>query len=209
MPATILNGTARRLRIPAVVPYTRVVGLHFNEAKATQAAACFLRLRGGKMSYIKLIKLLYLLDREALLRWGRTVTTDRHVSMDKGPVVSQIYDLIREEQPPGSFGGYWRAYISAPQDWEVRLLSDPPGDELSRAEESLIEEIYRIHGTKSRWELVRYCHDLPEWRDPEGSALPISYTDILRAGAKPEDEIAAIDEELRNLAAVEAITRHC
>ncbi len=94
------------------------------------------------MSYIKLIKLLYLLDREALLRWGRTVTTDRPVSMDKGPAVSQIYDLIREEQPPGSFGAYWRAHISVPQDWEVCLLSDPPADELSRAEESLIEEIH-------------------------------------------------------------------
>jgi uncharacterized phage-associated protein len=46
------------------------------------------------MAYIKLIKLLYLADREALLRWGRPITTDRHVSMPKGPVVSQIYDLI-------------------------------------------------------------------------------------------------------------------
>jgi len=40
--------------------------LRFDEAKATQAATLFLKLRGGRMHYIKLIKLLYLLDREAL-----------------------------------------------------------------------------------------------------------------------------------------------
>ncbi len=76
--------------------------LRFNERRATEAAAKFLKLRGGRMSYLKLIKLLYLLDREALLRWGRPVTTDRYVSMDNGPVVSRIYDLIREEPAPGT-----------------------------------------------------------------------------------------------------------
>jgi hypothetical protein len=58
------------------------------------------------MSYLKLIKLLYIVDREALLRWGRPVTTDRHVSMPKGPVVSQIYDLIVGGNPPGT-QTYW------------------------------------------------------------------------------------------------------
>ena len=59
----------------------------FNERRATEAAARFLKLRGGRMSYLKLIKLIYFLDREALLRWGRPVTGDRYVSMDNGPVV--------------------------------------------------------------------------------------------------------------------------
>lgn len=111
------------------------VRLRFNEAKATQAAARFLKLRGGRMSYMKLIKLLYLLDREALLRWGRTVTTDRHVSMPQGPVVSQICDLIREERPPG-LESFWRAHISEPRNWEVELLDRGDLPDLRR-EESL------------------------------------------------------------------------
>jgi hypothetical protein len=36
------------------------VNLPFNERKATEAAAYLLKLRGGRMSYMKLIKLLYL-----------------------------------------------------------------------------------------------------------------------------------------------------
>lgn len=64
--------------------------LRFNDRKATQAAALLLQLRGGKMSYMKLIKLLYLADREALLQWGRPITTDRYVSMNRDPVLSRI-----------------------------------------------------------------------------------------------------------------------
>src|ERR1700687_4607723 len=98
--------------------------LRFNERRATEAAARFLTLRGGRMSYLKLIKMLYFLDRAALLRWGRPVTPARYVSRDNGPVVSRIYDLIREEAAPGT-DSIWRHYISAPQEWEVALLADP------------------------------------------------------------------------------------
>ena len=156
------------------------------------------------MSYLKLIKLLYLLDRETLLRWGRPVTTDRYVSMDNGPVVSRIYDLIREERAPGT-DPIWRHYISAPQEWEVALLADLETDELSRAEEALIDEIYAAYGKMTRWDLVRVSHDLPEWQDPNGSAIPIQYRDILRAGNKTETEVAAVEAELESLAATEAM----
>ncbi len=178
--------------------------LRFNERRATEAAVRFLRLRGGRMSYLKLIKLLYLLDREALLRWGRPVTTDRYVSMDNGPVVSRIYDLIREEPAPGT-DPIWRHYISAPQQWEVTLLAEPEPSELSRAEEALIDEIYATYGAMTRWDLVRVSHELPEWQDPNGSALPIQYRDILRAGNKTEAEVAAIEADLESFAAAEAM----
>lgn len=181
-----------------------MVVLHFNERRATEAAARFLTLRGGRMSYLKLIKLLYLLDREALLRWGRPVTTDRYVSMDNGPVVSRIYNLIREEPAPGT-DTIWRHYISVPNNYEVSLIAALETDELSPAEESLIEEVYAKFGALSRWELVDLTHELAEWQDPRGSAIPIEYRDILRAGNKTEGEIAAIEAELEALVAVEAM----
>src|SRR5580692_4396077 len=112
--------------------------LRFNERRATEAAARFLSLRGGRMSYPKLIKMLYFLDREALLRWGRPVTTDRYVSMDNGPVVSRIYDLIREEAAPGT-NSFWRRYVSAPLGWEVALIAEPVPSEISPAEGALID----------------------------------------------------------------------
>ena len=179
--------------------------LRFNEAKATQAAARLLGLRGGRMSYLKLIKLLYLADRAALLKWGRPLTTDRHVSMPKGPVVSQIYDLITGDVQPG-FETYWHQHISAPENFEVTLRRDPGDEELSAAEETLLDEIYAQHGRRSRWELVDYTHDLPEWEDPNGSSLQISIRDILKAGNKTEAEIAALESELESIAVLQSLT---
>jgi len=176
----------------------------FNEAKATQAAARFLRLRGGTMSCIKLVKLLYLADREALIRWGRPITTDCFVSTDDGPVVSRIYDLIRNEPSPNSVT-IWGKFISAPEVYEVRLLCDPGSSELSPAEGQLIDEVFGQYGHKSRWAIVYYTYGLPEWTNPDGAALPIDYRDILRAADKTEAEIAATEEELESLALAERV----
>jgi len=178
--------------------------LLFNEAKATQAAARLLTLRGGTMSYVKLIKLLYLADRDALIRWGRPITADRYVSMDNGPVLSRIYDLIRDEPPPNSFR-MWRKFISDPEDYEVRLLGDPGSGELSRPEQELIDEVFAQHGRQNRWTVVNYTRSLPEWTHPDGGALPIEYRDILRAGHKTEEEISAVEEALESAALVERI----
>lgn len=157
------------------------------------------------MSYLKLIKLLYLADREALLRWGRPVSTDRFVSMDRGPVLSRVLDLITGDVPPGP-RGVWNEYVSAPFDFEVRLVvAEPQSDELSVAEEKLIREIFEKYGKMSRWSLVDLTHSLPEWEDPQGSAIPIEVRDILRAGGKTELEITAIEAELESVAAAETL----
>jgi uncharacterized phage-associated protein len=168
--------------------------LRFNEAKATQVAALLLQLRGTRrMKYLKLLKLMYLIDREALSLWGRPVSTDRHVSMDKGPVLSRVYNLITEEQCQS---GFWSEHISHAPDFDVELTVDPGFDELSRAEEDLVKEIFSAHGHKNRWRLVDEVHHLPEWQDPHGSMLPISIRDILKAVGKTPADIAAIEQEI-------------
>lgn len=171
--------------------------LRFDQSKATQAAAYLLRLRGGQMHYIKLIKLLYLTDREALLRWGVTVTTDRHVSMDNGPVTSRILSLITEDRSKP----VWSEYISAPMgDYEVQLLKEAPTDKLSRAEEELLNQIFQTYGYRNRWDLIEnVMHKLPEWRDPHGSSIPIHIRDILLAAGEDEDAIRAVMRELHSI----------
>ena len=110
--------------------------LRFNERKATQAAARLLKLRGAQMSYMKLIKLLYLADRTALLRWGRPITTDSYVSVERGPVLSRVLDLATDEEVPGQHS-VWAEHITEPEHYSVRLRKDPGADELSAAEDQL------------------------------------------------------------------------
>jgi uncharacterized phage-associated protein len=179
-------------------------GLRFNERKATQAAAQLLGLRGGRMSYMKLIKLLYLADREAILTWGRPVTTDRYVSMDRGPVLSRVLDLATDGGLPGETS-VWSESIAEPSHYEVELKQSPGDDELSRAETKLLAKVFEEHGQRSRWDLVEFTHTLPEWKDPHGSAIPIHYSDILKAGGKTDLEISAIEDELAELAEADAL----
>ena len=174
--------------------------LHFNEAKAAAVAALILKLRGGTMHYIKLVKLMYLVDRSALLRWGTIVTTDHHVSMDQGPVGSSVLDLITKDVPKP----IWSHYISDPfGEDEIRLSREGSTEKLSRAEEKLIREIYDQFGYMDRWKLVKYTHDLPEYKDPHGTSIPIHPREILRAEGESEEEIKVTLRELRIADAVE------
>jgi uncharacterized phage-associated protein len=175
----------------------------FNQEKATATAAFFLKLRGSRMSYLKLIKLLYLADREALYRWGFSITTDSYVSMDHGPVVSNIYNLITIDERMKPF---WSTYISPPLgEYEVELkTTEIPENQLSRAEEKLLLEIFGTYGTWNRWHLRDFTHTLPEWRDPHGSSVPIEISDILRAQGSTADEIKELTADMR---AVEAVDR--
>ena len=172
--------------------------MQFNELKATQAAAHLLRLRGGRMSYMKLIKLLYLADRASLIKRGRPISTDRFVSMDRGPVLSRILDLATDGDIPGS-PQIWAVHISEPSNYSVTLAQDPGRDELSDMDLSILNAVFAEHGRKTRWELVDFCHTLPEWQNPNGGAIPIQVRDILRSEGKTELEASAVEAELSAL----------
>ncbi len=149
------------------------------------------------MSHLKLMKLLYLAEREALLRWRRPIVFDSYVSMDKGPVLSQTLNLLHGEIETA---GIWNKFITPPTNNEVSLLSDPGNECLSKAEETLINEIFSKYGTLDRWGICKLTHDLPEWEDPQGSSIPIEYTDILQGEGKTKIEIASILAEIENIA---------
>src|SRR5438876_12443906 len=114
--------------------------LKFREDRTTQAAARLLKRRGGRMPYLSLIKLLYLADRKALLELGRPISYDLFVSMPHGPVLSRTLDLITGEPDPKD-PSYWRKYISGPENYHVRLLSEAPNDRLSTAEETILDRV--------------------------------------------------------------------
>lgn len=168
----------------------------FREDKAAQAAALFLKLRGGIMSHLKLMKLLYLAEREALIRWRRPIIFDSYVSMDKGPVLSQTLNLLHGESEKS---GIWSETITSPTNNEVSLIRNPGTDSLSEAEETLIEEIFRKYGNMGRWEICDMTHELPEWVDPQGSSIPIDYKDILKGAGKTDIEIKSIISEIENI----------
>lgn len=179
--------------------------LPFNERKTTQAAARFLKLAGGRMNYMKLIKLLYLADRGAFLGWGRPISGDKYFLMKLGPVLSEVHDLITEVPCPNDKVS-WTAYISPPSNHEVELKAEPGNDELSKAEERLIDEIFSAYGQYEPFDLVDLLHKtLPEWKEVKSGRIPLEYREILQAAGTPAEEIDEIESELDNLRLIESV----
>ena len=176
----------------------------FREHKAADLAFRLLEKHSGKMSYLKLVKLMYIVERESLLRWGRSVTYDRFVSMPHGPVLSRTLDLITEEAPPDELSVF-NQHISQPNDYKVGLREPFPMENstLSPAEIDLIDDVYGQYGHLGRWNLVEITHSFPEWEDPQGSSTDISIRSILERNGKTEPEADAILSELNALALAE------
>lgn len=163
-----------------------IMNFNFNERRSTQAAAFLIRRNGNKLNYMKLIKLLYLVDREALIKWQQPITGDKYYSLPLGPVVSKILDKISSGPNPKS-PDYWSSIIQIAQNdsYSVTTIDEPEYDELSKREIRLLEGLDDKFKAYSQWDMVTYCHNnLPEWEDPNGSSDQITIEDILKTSIK-------------------------
>jgi uncharacterized phage-associated protein len=167
----------------------------FNSRKTTQAASYLLKRSRGTMSKGFLIKMLYLADRELLLRRGHPLTGDQPVSMKNGPVLTTTYDLTK--------GGalehraYWQEHITnAPCGYTyVSLIKESGTDCLSKSELEVLNQVFEKFHNFSWKQLVDYCHSLPEWEDPGESSFSIDFKKILTALGKDAEEIAEIENQ--------------
>ena len=159
----------------------------FDERKAAQAASLLLERHDGRMPYIKLIKLLYLADREALIETGLPITGDRFVSMKYGPVLSHVLDLIKEPNPAED--SVWHSYI-AREGYDAVLVGPPASDQLSEYDEDVLRSIFDSCGHEKWPDVVTRTHALPEWTDPGGSVSQIEPEDILRFAGFSDEEVA-------------------
>ncbi len=162
----------------------------FSEEKVTHMASYLLIKRGGRMSYMKLLKLLYLAEREGLVKWGETMSGDKFVSMPRGPVMSSTYDLMQNRST------VWNNFIKSEANHEVSIKNnvlEDDLDELSIAEIKILDSIFEQFGKMGRWDLVEYTHNkCKEWQDPDGSSFPINPSDILLAKGLSEEQASVL-----------------
>lgn len=177
----------------------------FNERKAAQCAAYLLQQAPQqRMSHLKLMKLLYLAEREAIGRFGLPMIGDRLVSMPHGPVLSMTLNLMDgdvESQPGG-----WEDWISDKENHEValrRAVQPQDLDALSPADLEVLDEVWRRFGALDKWALRDWTHQhCAEWQDPHGSSLPITYASLAQALGYDKEQAQALAQhidEQRNL----------
>ncbi len=174
----------------------------YSENKTAQMAGYLLKKRGGRMAYIKLMKLLYLADREYLISYGNSMTGDKAVSMDNGPVLSKTYDLLKSGSPKDT--SPWAQWIEGESNFEVSVKKpvhsldfEDTFDELSKADIKILDKIFAEFGHCKRFELCELTHKIcPEWQDPHGSSIPINPKSIFMAGGKSKDEADMLFERM-------------
>jgi uncharacterized phage-associated protein len=158
----------------------------FNARKAMQAAAALLRSEETKQtSYLRLLKLLYIADRESMRETGRPITGDRVLAMDHGPVLEGVYDLI---QGTGYHLPTWARHFQI-SGYHVKLAKDPGVGMLSKYELRKLHEIGERYATKSDWDIVEDTHRFAEWKKNyvENTATRIPVEHILEAVGRGAD----------------------
>jgi uncharacterized phage-associated protein len=153
----------------------------FNVKKAAQVAAFFALRQGGQIHVLKLVKLIYLTDREFMRRYDVPIIGDKLVSMDHGPVNSLTLNYVNgtAESPD------WDAFMSDRAGHMVGVvrgdLNDDLLDELSDAEIRVLGDVWNEFGHMDRFEIRDYTHrHCPEWDDPHGSSTPIRYAHVFK-----------------------------
>jgi uncharacterized phage-associated protein len=162
-------------------------GLKFE--KTVQAVACLLRLEpSSEMSYMRLLKLLYIADRESLGETGAPITGDSVVAMKRGPVLSETYDLIKSEHLRYA---EWEAFFRI-VGYRIEMVKDPGIGKLCRYEIEKLKEVSERYRSCDEWDMVNETHEFPEWKknDPGDSVRPIPLRDILRAVGRENDREA-------------------
>jgi uncharacterized phage-associated protein len=183
----------------------------FDHKIATATAIYFLRSAGGELNDLQLMKLLYLAEREALRKLGVPIIAAQYTSMRNGPVLVEVYDMMRGEKiDPHWFGHIEFVPYDGTKSNHCVLRSDDlqPEDHLSAAELEILADVWAKVGQKSKWELVDLTHQFPEWDSSvQGANSPgskrIALEDVLVKGLKMPAEKA--DETIRALAYYRAL----
>jgi uncharacterized phage-associated protein len=174
----------------------------YNPRKSAQVAAYFALRSGGQVNILKLIKLIYLAEREYISRYDFPMLFDRLVSMRNGPVMSETLNFVNGE----SEAVEWSEFVSDRENHGVGIVNGDLQvgdlDEFSDADVEVLNLIWDQFGHMSRWELVDYTHkNCPEWEDPGDSSSLIPYERLLRyLGRDNAEHIASEISAMRLMA---------
>lgn len=159
-------------------------------ARMIQASGILLRLENDRMDRVRLLKLLYIADREALAETGKPIVGGRLVAMKNGPLHSEVYDLVKSEHE-----GYeeWNRFFRN-DGHVVTCLSDPGRLQLSPYEIDKLTDVSERHVGRDTWAVAEVTHQFPEWQrfHRPGTSCTIPLEALLA-------ELGFTDEEVREV----------
>lgn len=142
--------------------------------KAIQSIAHIVRAHDGEIDKAKLMKLLYIADRDCFLKHERPITGDVQVAMPHGPLPSRCLDLVN-----GQYEQWIHPLLDhfVCENYMIRLNRDPGASRLDDADTDVLNETMKQYGHIHTWSLVRLTHEFPEYKAvyQEGTSTVIPY----------------------------------
>lgn len=159
------------------------------ERQAAQMAVAFIRRANAPIGKLRLVKLMYLAEREAMRRFLLPIVEDRVCAMQKGMALSETWRLARGRSSPMSTGDWGGHIVRTDRGLNVRKgVSVQSLDALSEDDLHVIGQVWDDYGAMSEHELVLDVHHkLPEWINhwhAEGRrslSVAVPYSDLYQA----------------------------
>jgi len=166
---------------------------HFDIHKAVQAAGVLLRAERNRMSYLRLLKLLYIADRDSLRDTGMPILGSKAVAMDHGPLHSDVYNLIKgvHEKTP-----LWSRFFST-TGYQVEMVDQPDNGLLSQREIQRLQETAAKYAPFPDWDICHeMTHTFDEWINAyqPNTSRSIQLEDIIKAVGRSGDTATILDD---------------
>ena len=136
--------------------------MNFNYKKTIQVLNFLAKNSNGKIDKLKAIKLIWLIDRLHLRKYGRMITNDIYFAMRLGPVGSFSKDYAGGNVLDEEERIYYDKYISF-KDNTITSIGDVEEGIFSDSDKEVMKEIVVSYGDCSGPSLVDFSHIFPEW----------------------------------------------
>ena len=159
--------------------------------KIVQMINFFARKFSGcnRISKLICLKIIYLADRYHLRMYGRTITGDRYVAMQYGPVASSCKRTFEFLGIPPQMLEYASSYLTPEEDNDVVSIREPDLDVFSETDLEAMNAAWNTYRRRKRG-IVEFTHCFPEWKKHEKDLQIVKVQDMDLSDfflAAPED----------------------
>lgn len=179
----------------------------FRAKKAAQIAAHYIKRAGNEIDKLKLIKLLYLTERESVEVRGRPMLYDEYYSLKDGPICSNSLNGLNHQADDS----VWRDYVGvdgAQRRFLPRELTEADEDQFSKSDRKVMEAVWQKFGHMTSSQVRNWTHlHCEEYTEISSGRLPIDLRDMAAAvGVENPDEVVRHMSEYRSIEAAVAET---
>jgi len=166
----------------------------FDKEKAI-STVLYIAEKLAKADLHKLSKILYFAEQKHLVKYGSPIVGDYFIAMEKGPVPSQIYDMLKTVRGDSLYKtDEYKKYFKVEQSYILKPLVKPDLDEFSESDIECIDEAILENKDLNFRVLKEKSHG--EAYNSAGLNSTISIEKIAKEGGANKEMIDFLKEEM-------------